>query len=86
MTDKQERLVKEVIADTPYGTAKGLLEDNYSWFSAEYVAKATGWSKKTTAGVMSGAQAAGLIDYDPEGGKYGWALTDKALHLAKGWY
>lgn len=83
MTDKQVRLVQVVIADSPYDTAEQLLRDNHSWFSAEYVAKATGWSKEATAGVMSGAQEAGLIDYDPEGRKYGWALTEKALHLAK---
>jgi hypothetical protein len=84
MTDLQKTLVQVVIADSPYDTAEQLLVDNYSWFSADYVCKATGWSKERTAGVLSGAEVAGLIDFDPEGGKYGWALTEKALELAKG--
>jgi hypothetical protein len=82
MTEFQKRLVEVVIADSPYETAAQLMLDNHSWFSAEMVAKVTGWSNERTAGVMSGAQDAGLIDFDPEGGKYGWALTEKALELA----
>lgn len=82
MTEFQKRLVEVVIADSPYNTAEQLMLDNHSWFSAEMVAKVTGWSAERTAGVMSGAQEAGLIDFDPEGGKYGWALTEKALELA----
>ena len=59
----------------------GYVEEG-EWFSGGVVAKVTGWSAERTAGVMSGAQEAGLIDFDPEGGKYGWALTEKALELA----
>lgn len=84
MTELQKTLVQVVIADSPYDTAEALLLDNYSWFSADMVSKATGWSKERTAGVLSGAQDAGLIDFDPEGGKHGWALTETALELAKG--
>jgi hypothetical protein len=82
MTEFQKRLVEVVIADSPYDTAAQLMVDNYSWFSAEMVSKQTGWGIERTAGVMSGAQDAGLIDFDPEGGKHGWALTEKALELA----
>ena len=82
MTEFQKRLVEVVIADSPYDTAAQLMVDNYSWFSAEMVSKQTGWSAERTAGVMSGAQDAGLIDFDPEGGKHGWAPTEKALELA----
>lgn len=82
MTEFQKRLVEVVIADSPYNTAEQLMVDNYSWFSAEMVSKVTGWSADYTASVMSGAHDAGLIDFEPEMGKYGWALTEKALELA----
>lgn len=82
MTEFQKRLVEVVIADSPYDTASQLMVDNYSWFSAEMVSKVTGWSAEYTASVMSDANKAGLIDFEPEMGKYGWVLTEKALELA----
>lgn len=83
MTELQTRLVEVVIADSPYDTAEQLLGDNYSWFSAEYVTKVTGWSKERTAGVISGAQEAGLVGYEPDMKKHGLYLTERALELAK---
>ena len=84
MTDLQKTLVQVVIADSPYDTAEQLLGDNYSWFSAGMVATETGWSAEKTAGVISGAQDAKLIGYEPDMKKHGWYLTEKALELAKG--
>jgi hypothetical protein len=82
MTELQTRLIEVVIADSPYETAEQLQGDNHSWFGACMVSKVTGWSAEKTGGVISGAQEAGLVGYEPDMKKYGWYLTEKALELA----
>ena len=57
-----------------------MLTDNFSWFNAADIMRATKWNGQKTGGVMSSLQDKGLICGDPGDD---FALTDDGIQVAQ---
>ena len=72
ITPLQLELICAIYEDAGNGARDydSMYHDNFSWFSGSQIMRQLGWDKQKTAGVISGAMSAGIVDDSGNGTKY----------------